>query len=93
MDIVPGRHIPEDSLPDPNPSAFDWGPSELVDHKEVGPGTSSVFAFVFVFVFVLVFIILGGKEGWDAWTGSSSDGLFLRRAGKLGHPRPLWVNF
>ena len=35
VDIVPGRHIPEDSAPDPNPTAFDWGPSELVDEKEV----------------------------------------------------------
>jgi len=36
VDIVPGRHIPEDSLPDPNRPVFDWGPSELVlDRKEM----------------------------------------------------------
>ena len=35
VDIVPGRHIPEDSVPEPNPAAFDWGPSELVEEKEV----------------------------------------------------------
>ena len=98
VDIVPGRHIPEDSLPDPNPSAFDWGPSELVDQKEVSIicictcicilrwqrgvdlWTSSVFSFKFVLVFQ------GIKEGCNAWTGSSSDGLFLRRAGQLGKP-------
>ena len=35
VDMVPGRHIPEDSFPDPNPSVFDWGPSELVNQKQV----------------------------------------------------------
>ena len=39
MDIVPGRHVPEDSLPDPNRPVFDWGPSEVVVERKEVPRT------------------------------------------------------
>ena len=34
MDLVPGLHIPEDSVSNANPADFDWGASEFVERRQ-----------------------------------------------------------
>ena len=33
MDLVPGLHVPEDSVTNANPADFDWGASEFVERR------------------------------------------------------------
>ena len=34
VDLVPGLHIPEDSVSNANPADFDWGASEFVERRQ-----------------------------------------------------------
>ena len=34
VDLVPGLHVPEDSVSNANPADFDWGASELVERRQ-----------------------------------------------------------